>query len=248
VTDESRQQLARLALASRDPTAYALAFYACGRVAPAAGTAGACTQISAAHWALLDPDNAVPWLYEADAAQRRNDLKGVDEALLRASQSKTLRPYIETPLRLIDAPAIRSAPPLGAGAALGSLLGISSALPTPNLQLVSRYCAGTTKGAAERTQVCSGLAEVLAERSTVLIGMRLGAVIAERAGWPAERVAAIRTRLSALQQAQTGAIELKDLYNCAAMERSRRYLSAYARYGEVGAMERAGTASQRGQK
>jgi len=248
MTDESRQQLARLAVASRDPAAYALAFYACGLAARVAGTTGACTQISAAHWALLDPDNAVPWLYEADAAQRRNDPKGVDDALLRASQAKTLRPYIETPLRLIDAPAMRSAPPLSVGAVSMSLLGISSALPRPNLQLVSQYCARTAKGAAERNQVCGGLAEALGERSTVLISMRLGAVIGERAGWPAERVAAIRTRRAALQQAQTEAIDRKDPYSCAAIERNRHYLTAYARYGEVGAVERAGAASQRGQK
>jgi hypothetical protein len=247
IPDESRQQLARLALASRDPAAYALAFYACGKATPATNM-GACAQISAAHWALLDPDNAAPWLYEAAAARRRNEPKGVDEALLRASRARTLRPYTETPLRLVDAAAVRSASPLGAGAALASLMSISAALPAPNLQQLSQYCAGTAKGAAERIQVCSGLAEVLTERSTVLIGMRLGAVMGERAGWPSGRVAAVRKRLADLQLAQTRAIDPKDLYSCAALERRREYLGARARYGEVGAAERAGAVGQRSQK
>jgi len=91
--DEMRQQLARLAVASRDPATHALALKACeaSEVRPA----GACAQISAAHWAQLDPDNAVPRIYEAEAAQRRNDPAGVDAALLRAQRpkpfSRTLR-------------------------------------------------------------------------------------------------------------------------------------------------------------
>jgi hypothetical protein len=245
---ESVQQLARLALGSRDPAAYALAFYACGKAAVTASNAGACAQISAAQWTLLDPDNAAPWLYEAAAARRRNDPGAVDEALLRASRAKTLRPYNETPLRLIEAPAVRSAPPVQAGAAMAALIGLSSALPLPNLQLVSRYCAATPRGAAEHTQTCSGLAGVLTERSTVAIGIRVGAVVGERAGWPSERVNAARMRLADLQKAQARAIDPKDLYSCAAVERSREYLTAYARYGEVGAMERVGALGQRNLK
>lgn len=245
---ESIQQLARLALGSRDPAAYALAFYACGKAAVTGSNAGACAQVSAAQWTLLEPDNAAPWLHEAAAARRRNDPGAVDEALMRASRAKTLRPYNETPLRLIEAPAVRSAPPAQAGAAMTALIGLSSALPLPNLQLVSRYCAATTRGAAERTQTCSGLAEVLTERSTVQIGMRLGAEIGERAGWPSERVTAARMRLADLQKAQARAIDRKDLYSCAAVERSREYLTAYARYGEVGAMERVGALGQRNLK
>jgi hypothetical protein len=243
--DEWRQELARLAIASRDPVAYFLAFRVCGTGAPSAPTDGACTQISASHWALLDPDNAVPWLHEADAAQRRNDPRGVDEALRRASQAKTMEPYMFTPLRLMDSPAIRSAPPPTAQAALVDLVGIMAALPLPNLQLVMQYCAANAKGAAERAQVCNGLAEVLAERSTVLIGMAVGVRIGEQVGWPRERVAAVKTRLATLQEAQAKAVDLKDLYSCGALERSRRYFIDLARYGEIGAMETAAATRRR---
>jgi len=82
----------------------------------------------------------------------------------------------------------------------------------------------------------------------VAIGMRVGAEIGERAGWPSERVNAARMRLADLQKAQTRAIDPKDLYSCAAVERSREYLTAYARYGEVGAMERVGALGQRNLK
>ena len=238
--DATSQQLARLAVASKDAAAYALAFKAC--LASEARTVGACVQISPAHWAQLDPDNAVPLLYEAEAAKRRNDPAGMDAALLRASQAKTFQPYFETSLRLIDTPVVRSAPPAVASAAIFTLVGVAAAVPIPDLQMVNQYCAATAKGAAQRTQVCGGLAEVLAERSAVLISMPLGAVIGERAGWSSERVAAVKTRVAALQKAQT--VDLKDLYSCAAVERGRRYFTDFARFGEVGAMERAVIAGQ----
>lgn len=246
ISDESRQQLARLALASRDPVAYFLAFRVCGTGAPSAPTDGACEQISASHWALLDSDNAVPWLYEADAAQRRNDSRGVDEALRRASRAKTMEPYMFTPLRLMDSPAIRSAPPPTAQAALVELVGIISALPLPNLHLVTQYCAASAKGAAERAQVCSGLAEVLAERSTVLIGMAIGVRLGEQVGWPRERVAAVKARLTSLQQVKS--VDPNDLYSCTAMERTRQHFADFGRFGEVAAAERAVKAGQRAVK
>jgi hypothetical protein len=53
-------------------------------------------------------------------------------------------------------------------------------------------------------------------------------------------------RLADLQKALT--VDPKDLYSCAALERSRRYFTDFARFGEVAAMERAVIAGQRGRK
>ena len=80
----------------------------------------------------------------------------------------------------------------------------------------------------------------------MLIGMQVGAVIGARVGWPSERVAAVKTRSAALQQLLS--VDPKDLYSCAALERSRRYFTDFARFGEVGAMERAVIAGQRDRK
>ena len=236
--DELREQLARLAVGSRDPGAYAMAFYSCGGPSNVRSASGTCGQISAAQWALIDADNAVPWLYEAGFALQRQDSRAVDAALLRASQARVLRMYEETPLRLIDSTTLRSATPAAAMSAAVRLVGVSSAIPAPNLQIISQYCAGTAKGAAERGQVCSDLAELLTARSTALLGMRLGAVVGERAGWSSEKLAAVRKRTSELQQARTAAIDPKDLYSCGAIERNLGYLSASTKYGEVGALER----------
>jgi len=235
VSDEAFQPLARLAVATRDPEAYALAFHRCRPF-------GACAQLSSAHWAQLEPDNAVPWLHEADLAQLRNDPAGVDAALQRASKARKLEPYMGTPLRPMDTAAVRSAPPLEANAALGFLAGLAAATPFPNLQLVTQYCAQAAKGAAQRKQVCSDLAEVFAERSTVLLGITIGAKLGEQAGWPSERIAPVSARMKALQQVQ--APDQTNPYSCAALERQRRYFADFARLGEVAAAERAAIAGQ----
>jgi len=237
--ERALQPLARVAVGSRDPETYALGFHRCG-------SAEACAQFSSARWAQLEPDNAVPWLYEAESALRRNDPAGVDIALQRASKARTLEPYMATPLRLIDTPEIRSAPPLQASAAVIALTGMAAAMPFPNLQLVMEYCTATAKGAAQRKQVCSDLAEVFTERSTALLGMAIGARIAEQAGWPNERVAAIRARVEALQRVQT--MDPKEPYSCAAMERGHRYFADFGRLGEVAAAQRALTAGQQNSK
>ena len=93
-------QLARHAIGSRSPGIYALAFYRCQRWAEPAPASGACAQISSAQWAQIEPDNAAPWLYEAESAARRKDARALDEALLRASRARTLRLHARRPSAL----------------------------------------------------------------------------------------------------------------------------------------------------
>src|SRR5262249_26797890 len=131
--DDRREQLARLAVGSRDPGAYALAFYSCGGPSVVRSAGGTCRQISATQSALLEADNAVPWLYEAGFALQRQDSRAVDAALLRASQARVLRMYEEAPLRLIDSATLRSAAPPAALAAAVHVVGVSAAIPAPNL-------------------------------------------------------------------------------------------------------------------
>ena len=78
------QSLARLAVASRDPGAYALALYGCRLNRDD----GACAQLSAERWSELEPDNAVPWFYRAEDAASRKDEAALSEAcFVRRAQS-----------------------------------------------------------------------------------------------------------------------------------------------------------------
>ena len=59
------EALARLAATAVDPASYAAAFYRCIGL-----SSRACTPVTAANWAAMDPSNAVPWLHVANAAGR----------------------------------------------------------------------------------------------------------------------------------------------------------------------------------
>ena len=74
------EKMARLAVGSQDPVVYALAVQACKGWA--ADDYGACSLISRAQWAQLDPDNAVPWL-ELAAEARQNNEPDVEEQAMR---------------------------------------------------------------------------------------------------------------------------------------------------------------------
>lgn len=231
-------QLARHAVASRSPAVYALAFYGCRRAADSPPASGACAQISSAQWAQIDPDNAAPWLYEAGLAARRKDAKAVDEALLRASKARAMRVHNEAPLRFMDPGILPNDDPVAMGMAYYQLAGIWAAFPAPDA-VAAQYCGPNATMDGPRRLLCSDLADVLADRSSSLLSMGVGARIGERAGWPPERVAAARDFASAINQVWTTAsYDQKDLYTCRTLEVNNKRLSEIFQYGEVGAAKR----------
>jgi len=83
----STDALAKLASSSDDPAVYALAFHACnpGGISPLEGQ---CAQLSPMQWARLEPTNAFPWIYVANAAGDKGDIATRDDALYHASQAE----------------------------------------------------------------------------------------------------------------------------------------------------------------
>ena len=80
--DERLRALATMAASTTDPRIYALAFRACG-----ASDEAACQALSARRWAVLDPDNAVPWLFLLNDAEHTHDLSGQQEAWFHVAAS-----------------------------------------------------------------------------------------------------------------------------------------------------------------
>ena len=236
------QRLAQLALSTRDARVYALAVYGCKPLGSVQPGAPACSQLSWAQWAQIEPDNATPWLYEASAADERKDTQARDEALFRASNAKVLRLHDEAPMRLSDPRLLQVNDPVTTALAYVDLIGIWAALPAPLFAVVQPCGPGLD---AARRQLCSDLAVVLTERSTTLLAIALGARIGERAGWPRERVAAARERVDAINQLSAETADLSDFYSCEAIERTNRRLNDFFRYGEVAALERQVQASGR---
>ena len=208
------QTLARLAVASQDPGAYALALYGCRLNRDD----GACAQLSAAHWAELEPDNAVPWFYLAEDAASRKDEAALSEALFRAAHAKTSDYHGSTILAMSEHPAARelaSAPRL---VYLSQLLGIYAALPAPPYLAVSQACSADRMADSTRRQQCLDLATMMTERSKSLIEFSLGTAIGERGGWPADRVQRLRDEIDAISFIGQSEMLADDVHSCRFLE------------------------------
>lgn len=208
------QTLARLAVASQDPDAYALALYGCRLNRDD----GACAQLSAAHWSELEPDNAVPWFYLVEDAASRKDETALSEALLRASRAKTSDYHWSMILAMAEPPAARELAPAPRLVYLSQLLGIYAALPAPPYLAVSQACSADRMAESTRRQQCLELATMMTERSKSLIEFSLGTAIGERGGWTADRVQRLRDETDAISFIGQSEMLVDDVHSCRFLE------------------------------
>ncbi len=211
------------------PDLYALAFYGCG-----AGfhqdSEGRCMQISAERWAQVDPDNAVPWLYMANAAERRGDLATRNEAYFRASRAALSNSRVAAYADLLQSDVTRSAPLETQVAMSVEFIGRVAAIPLPSSGLLQDFCSVRAVSDPNRRQVCSDLAEVMAERGDSLIDLSFGSTIARRVGWSPDRLDALRDRLDASKQLFGEQASSSPMEGCKAL---LSYVFDKVRFGEV---------------
>ena len=208
------EKLARLAVASTDPSTYALALYGCRLNTDD----GACAQLSAKRWSQLEPNNAVPWFYLAENAASPKDEAALNEALFRASRAKTSDYHWSMVLAMAEHPAARelaSAPRL---VYLSQLLGIYAALPAPPYLAVSQACSADRMADSTRMQQCLDLATMMTERSKSLIEFSLGTAIGERGGWPPDRVQQLRDEIDAISFIGQSEMLADDVHSCRFLE------------------------------
>jgi hypothetical protein len=105
------------------------------------------------------------------------------------------------------------------------------------LVAASQHCGVKEMRDANRQQLCSGVAEVLARRGGTAAEVALGASIGERAGWPAERVAAAAEERDAL--AQMNAAAQADAWSCNALALTLSRFHETARLGEMATLRAA---------
>jgi hypothetical protein len=235
------EKLARLAVASQDPGAYALALYGC-RLNRGDG---ACAQLSAAQWSQIEPDNAVPWFYMAEEAASRKDEAALTEALLRASHAKTSDYHGSTVLAMAEQPAARelaSAPRL---VYLSQLLGIYAALPAPTHLAVSQACSADRMAYSTRRQQCLDLVTMMTERSKSLVEFSLGTAIGERGGWPADRVQRLRDEMDAISFIGQTEMLADDVHSCRFLQLLEGRIGELSALGELPSARRRLAASDR---
>jgi len=229
--EAQRDALARMAVATRSPAVYTLAWRACQ-----ASPGGSCQLLSTRQLVTLDPNNVDAWLEVASEAVQRGEAGAVDEAFYRASKAGTA----DLRWGQLGAIALRNLPPgtpaLQRQAVAERAMGIEAMLAMPGFKSASQYCDAAALRDANRLQVCADLAEVMARRSTSLLDMAFGQMLGSRVGWPAERLQALRQDRNAIMQAMKAvAAAPGSEWSCAHIERSTRWVLDVGQFGEVGA-------------
>lgn len=180
--------LVLLAMETDDPAIYALAIGQCQDgdygMAP-----GPCEGLSWEHWANIDPDNAIPWLWIAAKAERASDQQGVEAALAKAASAAGIEEY-GTPLSALAIDALPGdLPPLEKAVAGAEVI---SAAPGGAPIAILSLCSESSTQQPLRKEQCSNIARALAKQGSTLIDLVLASRLADRLGFPQDT----RTALS----------------------------------------------------
>lgn len=167
--------LAEMAASTSDPRVYALAFRTCS-----GSTDAACQALSVQRWAALDVGNAVPWLFMLNAAEHGADASGQQEAWFHLASSTRFDERLYTQLQPILA-ATGDDPDEQRAAEVLSVMGIGmAAAQTINVGTLLRGCRDAAVADANRSQLCTNIADLLFEHSDTSTARMFGASITKR--------------------------------------------------------------------
>jgi hypothetical protein len=236
--------LVKLASASDDPAIYAIAYRACHPQLPNFGAStGYCALLSAARWAQLDPQNAYPWLYAAFEAKFSGDTAAQDDAFYRASLATTFDSYPDTLLPAFDTDAFRSESPTVQFAIAQGIYGHT--FDGHSDHILRNFCSATAVADPNRWQICGALVGVLSGADDPSWWEGAG-FIGQTLGMPAERLAALRDRLSTYGGALPKHVRetcgrgaaLSEQDRCELAVKCEGWIEDASRYGPVGAHRR----------
>jgi hypothetical protein len=192
-TARSHYENALIGMASRtqDPQVYALAFLSCGYHG-ANGVSEACGLLSAEQWTRIEPDNGVPWLLVASAAQAAHNEAARDNAIRRAAGAKSFDAHRPNFLGLMRAPELRNETPETRSDLAWDLFSMQMLLPTQPYGLFLRFCNYPSVANPSRIDACNDLTRLLLEHDRTMAGFSAGVRLAQSANWPPDRVESLR--------------------------------------------------------
>jgi hypothetical protein len=243
--EAARDELVQLAVETKDPAAFALAYTKCIKGAQDFVSQGACPQLSLDDWAKADSENAVPWLQLAAKARRENDPVAEAAAFAHAAQAQQFESY-NWSLFSFAQPALPGDVTDAERWILSTeVIGVEAAMPMP-YQPLFQYCSRDALSDAAVYQQCNALAELMVKKATTLFDLSLGKSLGARVGWPAERVEKLTQEFKASMQSinQLTASDPKQQWSCDSVARGNAYMAQLDFLGERGlarqAIERSG--------
>jgi len=194
----ANNNLVLLALETNDPAIYALALGQCSEN-NVDMPAGPCRRLSLEHWAKIDPDNAVAWMWIASRDDKSGDPVRTDEAFSEAAEASRLDSYVGAMKALALGALPPKVTPLEKAVAGADLISISG-LVTP-VALVTTLCSEQALQVVTRKQQCSSVTNVLATQGTSMTEVAMAAILGKRLGWPQDKWITLRKESDYYRQA-----------------------------------------------
>jgi len=185
----ANNNLVLLAVETGDPTIYSLALGLCKNTLTDDMASGPCAGLSWEHWASIDPDNGMPWLWIAAKAEQSGEQQAVENALAKASTAARIESYGSTVNGLALGALPGDAAPLEKAVA-GADVWYTLHVGVP-LELVS-LCAASAIQQPVRKQQCSAIATILAKAGPTYMDLAIASHLADRLGFPEETRAALK--------------------------------------------------------
>jgi hypothetical protein len=243
--EAARDELVQLAVGTKDPAVYALAYTKCITGVEYSALPGACPQLSLDEWTRADPDNAVPWLRLAAKARTEGDGAAEAAAFARAAQAHRYESYNWSLFSFAQAAMPGDVTAADRWYLTTTVIGVEAAMPMPYLTQF-QYCSRDAMADAAVRRQCNALAELMVNKATTLLEFGAGKSLGARAGWPADVVDRLTQQLQASMQAvnQVTPSDPEQQWNCDSVARGNAYMSEWDQLGERGlaqqAIERSG--------
>jgi hypothetical protein len=245
--EAARDELVQLAVGTRDPAAFALAYTKCIKGVEDFASQGACPQLSIDDWARADADNAVPWLQLAAKARRQNNAAAEAAAFAQAAQAHQYESYNWSLFSFAQPEMPDDMTAANRWFLTAEVIGVEAAMPMPYLSLF-QYCSRDSLTDPTVHQQCNALAELIVSKATTLSEFSMGKSLGTRVGWPAERLDKLTQELKASIQAlnQMTPSDPEQQWSCNSVASGNAFMSQLNELGERGlarqAIERSGEA------
>ena len=243
--EAARDELVQLAVGTRDPAAFALAYTKCIKGEEDFASQGACPQLSIDDWARADADNAVPWLQLAAKARRQNDAAAEAAAFAQAAQAHQYESYNWSLFSFAKAEMPDDVTAADRWFLTAEVIGVEAAMPMPYLPLF-QYCSREALSDARVRQQCNALAELMVNKAMTLSEFSMGKALGARVGWPTDRVDKLTQEFKASMQAlnQMAPSDPEQQWSCNSVAGGNAFMSQLNESGERGlarqAIERSG--------
>jgi hypothetical protein len=238
-SEAARDELVQLAVGTKDPAVFALAYTKCIKGVEDFASPGACPQLSLDAWTRADSDNAVPWLRLAAEARREGDGAAEAAAFAHAAQAHQYESYNWSLFSFAQAAMPGDVTAADRWYLTTTVIGVEAAMPMPYLTQF-QYCSRDAMTDATVRRQCNALAELMVNKATTLLEFGAGKSLGARVGWPAELVDHLTQQLHASMQAfrQMTPEDPEQQWSCDSVARGNAFMSEWDRLGERGLAQR----------